>query len=549
MIRLLAAVFLSAVLTVGANDTPLPAKENLHVYLVAGEVSMTTADDDGGALEGCYLLDADGQWVPANGALNRYSPVAGEKARSRAVPARAFVEALRQVHPSQNIGLVVNAADHAVPEEWHMKSKYYRSLRQRALQAMKQGTLMGVLWHAGPSRNQLHTDIDHLKTMIALLRADLGILNLPVVLGEVPGNPSLNVQFQQVAKDVHACGFASIGLEPEEAKARLDAKGIDLLGRSFAEQMLALQASWQGKIHRRLSPRMPIIDAHIHAMANKPGGLDPVIAWMERHGVERCITSPIGASRPANEEERQVMLANHAKYPGRIHRMALIEPGECATVEEAVAILEKEIAAGAVAFGEHYGRGLMFDDPKNLLLYEACEKVGLPVMFHIDPTKNMVEKGMRRVERVLEKFPDCKIIAHAYWWLHFPDGTCERMMARHPNLYADVSGPRVGAMLNRDRGQTREFLLRYADRVLFCSDAGWWSFDSTQEDRELQFSFFEEMDLPEDVLRKIYRDNAMRLFGLKKLPEGNRAVPDGASVVRGRSDYAATPKPDCCEDH
>jgi len=69
-----------------------------------------------------------------------------------------------------------------------------------------------------------------------------------------------------------------------------------------------------------------------------------------------------------------------------------------------------------------------------------------------------------------------------------------------------------------------------------------------QEDRELQFSFFEEMELPEDVLRKIYRDNAMRLFGLKKLPEGNRAVPDEASVGRVRSDYAATPKPDCCEN-
>jgi len=37
-----------------------------------------------------------------------------------------------------------------------------------------------------------------------------------------------------------------------------------------------------------------------------------------------------------------------------------------------------------------------------------------------------------------------------------------------------------------------------------------------QEDRELQFSFFEEMELPEDVLRKIYRDNALRLFGLKE---------------------------------
>ena len=58
----------------------------------------------------------------------------------------------------------------------------------------------------------------------------------------------------------------------------------------------------------------------------------------------------------------------------------------------------------------------MFDDPENLLLYEACEKVGLPVMFHIDQNKNMVEPGMERVDRVLKMFPKCKIVAHAYWW-------------------------------------------------------------------------------------------------------------------------------------
>ena len=69
-------------------------------------------------------------------------------------------------------------------------------------------------------------------------------------------------------------------------------------------------------------------------------------------------------------------------------------------------ILQREKADGAVAFGEHYGRDLMFDDPKNLLLYEACEQVGLPVMFHIDQNKNMVEPGMKRVDRVLEMFAD-----------------------------------------------------------------------------------------------------------------------------------------------
>ena len=85
--------------------------------------------------------------------------------------------------------------------------------------------------------------------------------------------------------------------------------------------------------------------------------------------------------------------------------MAIIQPEEVENVDQAVEILQREIADGAIGFGEHYGVGLMFDDPKNLRLYEACEKVSLPVMFHIDQNKNMVEPGMTRVDRVLKMFP------------------------------------------------------------------------------------------------------------------------------------------------
>ena len=182
-------------------------------------------------------------------------------------------------------------------------------------------------------------------------------------------------------------------------------------------------------------------------------------------------------------------------------------------MEEAVEILKKEKANGAVGFGEHYGHDLMFDDPKNVMLYQACGKVGLPVMFHIDASKNMVKQGMRRVERVLELCPDTQIIAHAYWWLHLPNGTCDRMLEKYPNLYADVSGTRMVSVLNRDRGYTRDFLTRHQDKVLFATDAGWWSFGKPVEQRELQFELFERLGLEEAVLEKIYRKNTMKLFG------------------------------------
>ena len=257
------------------------------------------------------------------------------------------------------------------------------------------------------------------------------------------------------------------------------------------------------------------IDPHVHAMSVTPLGLRAVATWMEERNVERCIVSPLNhkGSRPQTEEERTAMLANFLPYKGKIDRMTIIDAGEVATADEAVTILKREIADGAIAFGEHYGVGLMFDDPKNLMLYEACEKVGLPVMFHIDQNKNMVEPGMERVDRVLKMFPKCKIVAHAYWWRQLQHA--DRQLQEHPNLYADMSGAVVVQVLERDRKFAREFLIRNQDKILWATDEGWWSFGNKDRQMKRHYTFLEELDLPEEVLQKIYRDNAKKVYGLK----------------------------------
>ncbi|MEK0449812.1 MAG: hypothetical protein RL088_2080 [Verrucomicrobiota bacterium] len=260
------------------------------------------------------------------------------------------------------------------------------------------------------------------------------------------------------------------------------------------------------------------IDPHVHAMSVTPLGLRAVATWMEQRNVERCIVSPLNhkGSRPKTEEERATMLENFRPYKGRIDRMTIIDAGEVETVDAAVTILKREMADGAIAFGEHYGVGLMFDDPKNLLLYEACEKVGLPVMFHIDQNKNMVEPGMARVDRVLKMFPNCKLIAHAYWWRQLGSGACDRQLQEHPNLYADMSGHVVISVLDRDRKYAREFLIRNQDKILWATDEGWWSFADEKRQMNKHYTFLEELDLPAEVRQKIYRGNAERVYGLAR---------------------------------
>ena len=290
-------------------------------------------------------------------------------------------------------------------------------------------------------------------------------------------------------------------------------KSQPVLDESPAAEKLPVQAT---------TPKPPadiqFIDPHVHAMSITPMGLRNVANWMEQRNVERCIVSPLShkGSRPTTEEERKIMLENFRPYKGKIDRMAILDPGEVKTVEEAIKILEREKSDGAIAFGEHYGVGLMFDDSKNLMLYEACEKVGLPVMFHIDQNKNMVEPGMERVDNVLKKFPKCNLIAHAYWWRQLANGACDRQLQEHPNLYADMSGHVVIQVLNRDRKYAREFLIRNQDKILWATDEGWWSFTNKDRQMNQHYTFFEELDLPDEVRRKIYRENAEKVYGLKK---------------------------------
>ena len=238
---------------------------------------------------------------------------------------------------------------------------------------------------------------------------------------------------------------------------------------------------------------------------------------MKERNIEKCIVSPLDhkGSRAYNEKERTQMLENYKRYKGTIYRMALIEPGDFEKVEDAEKRLRQEKQDGAVAVGEHYGKGLMFDDPKNLLIYQACAKVGLPVMFHIDQNKNMVTEGMSEVDNVLKKVPEVKLVAHAYWWRQFGNGSCDRQLSQHPNLYADMSGKVVVNQINRDRAAARKFLIKHQDRILWATDEGWWSFGQKEKQMNQHYTILEELNLPDEVREKIYRTNAIKLYGLK----------------------------------
>jgi predicted TIM-barrel fold metal-dependent hydrolase len=500
---------------------PKTPPKDLHVYLLIGQSNMAghaeIPEEAGDIIERCWLLNDKNEWEPARNPLNRHSSVGKDAASHKLGPGYGFVRKMLEKDNNISIGLVVNARDDAKIDEWLGKSQLYWSARKRTKEAMKHGTLKGVLWHQGEA-GQAKADeyLDKLKSLVGALRADLNSPNLPFITGQIAKDGAINAEIAKLPNVTHSSNFVtSEGLTTTDG-TRFDTKSQLLLGDRYAEAMIALQSN----LPPAAKPPSDIsfIDPHVHAMSVTPHGLRAVAKWMEERNVEQCIVSPLNhkGSRAWTEEERKQLIENFRPYQGRIHRMTIIDPGEVRTADEAVAILKREIADGAIGFGEHYGVGLMFDDPKNLMLYEACEKVGLPVMFHIDQNKNMVEPGMARVDRVLKMFPKCKVVAHAYWWRQLGNGACDRQLQEHPNLYADMSGHVVVQVLNRDRNYAREFLIRNQDKILWATDEGWWSFGSKDRQMNQHYTFFEELDLPDEVRHKIYRGNAEKVYGLKK---------------------------------
>lgn len=256
------------------------------------------------------------------------------------------------------------------------------------------------------------------------------------------------------------------------------------------------------------------VDAHVHFHHVKESSMDEVAAWMKQHNIRRVINHELRPMRPKDEAQRKQMLKNYAKYKGAIERFTIIEPQEVSTVEEAVKILEREKADGAIGFGEHYGRGLQFDDPSNMRLFAACEKVGLPVMFHMDRDKNLDSKGLPGVKKALESYPTVTFIAHSGgFWKHVGDGTVSEMLKKYPNLYADISCTAGRGSFGKDTTFAKHFYQKHQDKLLFGSDCGWWSF---REGLKPEYAYIDTLDLPKDVEEKILRGNAAKLFPIKK---------------------------------
>jgi hypothetical protein len=201
------------------------------------------------------------------------------------------------------------------------------------------------------------------------------------------------------------------------------------------------------------------------------------------------------------------------------------------------------------------GKLIPVNDPRLDPLWKKAGELKLPILIHIlDPPANFVPLDQfnedyewlggntsysfygadfpspslvySQFEDVLTKHPDTIFIGAHLLSIGDDLSYLSSLMDKHPNLYVDTAF--MTHRLGRQPRSARTFCLKYQDRIMFGTDAF-----PTLEDYRAHFRFYETDDeyfdppfsymplprwkisgiaLPDDVLKKIYYQNAERIL-------------------------------------
>lgn len=308
---------------------------------------------------------------------------------------------------------------------------------------------------------------------------------------------------------------------------------------------------------------------------HSPGLLAGFVRVMDQHNIALCVSLDGRLGEELDEhlaylkpyEDRFLVFAN-VDWQGDGRRddpasWACHRPGFGRRIAQQLADAKQRGAVGLKVFkqlGLGYknpdGSLIAIDDPRWDPIWAACGELGLPVIIHsadpvaffepIDERNERWEELHRHPDwsfygeqfpshdellaarnRVIERHPKTTFIgAHM---ANYPENLAAvgEWLDRYPNLVVEISS-RI-AELGRQPYTTRQFFLQYQDRIMFGTDGPrpaarllpHWRFFETRDEyfRYAENDFppqglwnIHGIDLPDDVLRKLYHENAVRVI-------------------------------------
>jgi predicted TIM-barrel fold metal-dependent hydrolase len=308
--------------------------------------------------------------------------------------------------------------------------------------------------------------------------------------------------------------------------------------------------------------KFPFVDVHGHPrnMLGE-GKLDQLIKEMDALNM-RMMVNLDGRS---GEQLKSTVARLAAKVPGRFAVFANIDFKGIDDPQwgaRTAAQLEQDVKNGAAGLKiyknlgmdtvDAKGQRVKVDDPRIDPVWAMAGKLKIPVLIHtaepaifFQPYDKFNERYLELTEfpsrrRPPEKYPSWETIvgeqhrmfrkhpktnfinAHLGWYGNNL-GELGRLMDEMPNMYTEIGA--VLAELGRQPRFARKWFIRYQDRVLFGKDiynpSEYHTYFRVLETGDEYFDYYRRrhafwqmygMDLPDEVLKKLYYKNAARLI-------------------------------------
>ena len=313
--------------------------------------------------------------------------------------------------------------------------------------------------------------------------------------------------------------------------------------------------------HKIERARFPFIDIHSHHANPTAQHVDQLVKEMDTINL-RVIVNLSGGT---GDQLRQTVATMKGRYPDRFVVFGNLSYDDLNTPgygKRAAARLEQDVKNGGAQglkifknFGMDVkyadGQRVHVDDPEFDPVWDKCAELGIPVLIHIaepsaffDPWDYHNERWLELKQfpararppdkyppfetliaernRLFAKHPKTNFIAAH---LAFHGNDLERLgetLDALPNMYVDIAA--VLAELGRQPYSAHDFLVRYQDRVLMGKDIYEvseykWYFRAL-ETRDEYFEYYRPrhafwriygFELPDEVLKKVYYQNALKL--------------------------------------
>lgn len=312
--------------------------------------------------------------------------------------------------------------------------------------------------------------------------------------------------------------------------------------------------------------KYPFIDVHGHQYRMANQNLTPVILAMDILNMKIMVNL---SGRSGDDLKKSVQNIKD-NYSNRFVVFANIDfdgIGVTGWIEKTLSQLEEDVASGArglkiykslgLRYTDKAGKRVAVDDVRLDPIWAKCGELGIPVLIHTADPKPFWDEFDGDNERWLElklrprrkrgpdnpvpweqlmdeqhnmfrKNPNTTFINAHMGWLANDLGKLGELLDDIPNMNVGIGA--IIAELGRQPREAKAFFIKYQDRILFGKDS--WkpeefpTYFRVLESDDEYFPYHKKyhafwamygLDLPDDVLKKVYYKNALRIVpGLDK---------------------------------